>query len=216
MLKFLRGLSRKKPDAATPSSVLWSLQSSLFKLSKKDAFTIGNAVDNVLIVGGIGSGKTSGSGRTLATSYLSAGFGALVLCVKPEEPELFRQYCALAGRSDDLIEFGPQNDWRFDPLAFELSRAGGGWPHREPCANVLYAVGPGRKGWRPRRREGGRTILRKAVLQLLRNLVDLIVLATGNISVPDLYRLAVSTASSLEQVRSEEWRYPLVLLPLPD
>ena len=47
---------------------------------------------------------------------------------------------------------------------------------------------------------------RKAVLQLLRNLVDLLVLALGTISVPDLYRLAVSTASSLDQARSPEWR----------
>jgi TraM recognition site of TraD and TraG len=32
------------------------------------------------------------------------------------------------------------------------------------------------------------------------------VLATGQVSVPDLYRVAASTATSLEQVRSEEWR----------
>ena len=38
---------------------------------------------------------------------------------------------------------------------------------------------------------------RKAVLQLLRNLVDLVVLATGQISVPDLYRVAVSITSPI-------------------
>src|SRR5580658_486927 len=111
MFQFLRGDSRKKLDAATPAATPWSLQNSLFTLSKKDAFTIGNAVENVLIVGGIGSGKTSASGRTLAMSYLSAGFGALVLCAKPEEPELWRRYAAETGRLNDLIEFGPQNNW---------------------------------------------------------------------------------------------------------
>jgi hypothetical protein len=183
------------------------LQRPLFSLSKKDLFTIGNAVENVLIVGGIGSGKTSASGRTLAMSYLSAGFGALILCVKPEEPELFRRYCALTGRLGDLVEFGPQHDWRFDPLAFELSRAGAGAGHTENLVQMFSALldlgdkDAGRNGGK-----NGEQYWRKAVQQLLRNLVDLLVLGTGQINVPDLYRLAVSTASTLEQVRSEEWR----------
>ena len=88
MFQFLRGRSPKTSPAIT-AAVDWSLQTSLFKLSKRDSFSIGNAVDNVMIVGGIGSGKTSGSGFRLATSYLAASFGALVLCVKPDEPALW-------------------------------------------------------------------------------------------------------------------------------
>ena len=207
MLGFLFGRAQKKPIAAMVAATLWSLLFPLFKLSKKDSFTIGNAVENVLIVGGIGSGKTSASGRTLALSYLLAGFGALILCVKPEEPALWRQYCALTGRLNDLIEFGPQHDWKFDPLAFELSRAGAGAGHTENLVQMFSALLD--LGEKDGGRGGGKEseqYWRKALLQLLRNLGDLIVLATGKISVPDLYRVAVSTASSLEQVRSEEWR----------
>lgn len=207
MLRFLLGRSRKKPEAVIPAADLWSLQNPLFKLSKKDSFTIGNAVENVLIGGGIGSGKTSASGRTLAMSYLSAGFGALVLCAKPEEPHLWRRYAELTGRVNDLIEFGPQNNFRFDPLAFELSRESAGGGHTENLVQLFSALLD--LGEKDGGRGGGKNseqYWRKAVLQLLRNLVDLIVLATGQISVPDLYRLAVSTASSLEQVRSDEWR----------
>jgi hypothetical protein len=204
LLLRLFGLSRKKLDAAAAP---WSLQNPLFKLSKADSFSIGNAVENVLIVGGIGSGKTSASGRTLAKSYLSNGFGALVLCAKPEEPALWRQYAAETGRLNDLIEFGPQNDWRFDPLAFSLSRGGAGGGHTENLVQMFSALlDLGEKdGGRGGGKEGEQ-YWRKAVLQLLRNLVDLIVLATGTISVPDLYRIAVSVATSLEQVKSEEWR----------
>src|ERR1700728_2681907 len=104
MLRFLFGRGRKKPDAVTMASNLWSLQHPLFKLSKKNSFDISTAVQNVLIVGGSGSGKTSASGRTLALSYLAAGFGALILCVKPEDPELWRHYCAVTGRLNDFIE----------------------------------------------------------------------------------------------------------------
>jgi hypothetical protein len=207
MLRFLQRSFRKKlADAPIPDS--WPLQHSLVKLSKRDCFTLGNAVENVLIVGGIGSGKTTGSGRALALSYLSAGFGALILCVKPEEPALFRRYCAMTGRLNDLIEFGPNgSNWRFDPLAFELSREGAGAGHLENLVQMFSALLD--LGEKDGGRGGGKEsepYWRKAVLQLLRNLIDLIVLATGQISVPDLYRLAISVASSLEQVRSEEWR----------
>jgi polynucleotide 5'-kinase involved in rRNA processing len=47
-------------------------------LSQKDSSAIGNADENVLIVGRVGSGKTSGSGSYLALKYLEAGFGAIM------------------------------------------------------------------------------------------------------------------------------------------
>jgi hypothetical protein len=201
---------RKAPRQLTPATTivaLWCLTKSLLSLSKKDDFTIGNAVENVLIAGGIGSGKTSASGRALAMALLTNGFGGLILCAKPEEPELWRRYCEQCGRLQDLIEFGPQHPWRFDPLAFELSRCGVGGGHTENLVQMFSAIlDLGEKdGGRGGGKEGEQ-YWRKAVLQLLRNLIDLIVLATGQISIPDLYRLAVSTASSLEQVRSEEWK----------
>jgi hypothetical protein len=207
MFQFLRGRKRRTLNEATTAVILWSLHQSLFKLSKKDEFTIGNAVENVLIAGGLGSGKTSASGRALALSYLTAGFGALILCAKPEEPQLWRRYCELTGRLNDLIEFGPQNNFRFDPLAFELSRQGAGGGHTENLVQLFSALLD--LGDKDGGRGGGKDseqYWRKAVLQLLRNMVDLVVLATGQISVPDLYRVAVSTASSLEQVRSDEWK----------
>ena len=36
-----------------------------------------DAFEGTMVFGGTGSGKTSGSGKTLATSLLSAGFGLL-------------------------------------------------------------------------------------------------------------------------------------------
>ena len=42
--------------------------------------------------------------------------------------------------------------------------------------------------------------------QLMRNLVDLLVLAKGSLSIPDLYRLIVSAPTSLEEARSPEWK----------
>ena len=42
------------------------------------------------ITGGIGSGKSSGSGRMLALSYLKNGFGGVVLTGKIDEVNFWR------------------------------------------------------------------------------------------------------------------------------
>jgi len=51
----------------------------------KGVFTARMAVEGCAIFGGIGSGKTSGSGRMLALKYLAAGWGGLILTVKKDE-----------------------------------------------------------------------------------------------------------------------------------
>src|ERR1017187_3883532 len=68
-----------------------------------DIWRIKDACEGTMIFGGTGSGKTSGSGRALATSFLAAGFGGLVLCAKPDEPALWRSYAAETGRETDLL-----------------------------------------------------------------------------------------------------------------
>lgn len=82
-------------------------------------WTIGNAVEGVQIFGGIGSGKTSGSGRMIALKYLNAGFGGLVLTVKPDEKDVWEEYCALTGRSNDLIIVEPGQENYFNFVDYE-------------------------------------------------------------------------------------------------
>ncbi|MGK4567328.1 type IV secretory system conjugative DNA transfer family protein [Flavobacterium sp. 3HN19-14] len=101
----------------------FDLDRPLLNLSGKDVhgrnWTIGDAVEGVQIFGGIGSGKTSGSGRTLALKYLQAGFGGLVLTVKTDEKELWEKYCIEAGRMNDLIIVDPKGNNFYNLLDFE-------------------------------------------------------------------------------------------------
>src|SRR5277367_787543 len=60
-------------------------------------FTIGDALAGCCVMGGTGSGKTSGPGTLLALSYLEAGFGGLVLCAKKDERRHFEELARLAG-----------------------------------------------------------------------------------------------------------------------
>jgi hypothetical protein len=185
----------------------WTLSSPLLNFSRHDTMTIGRAVEGILILGATGSGKSSGSGRAIALSFLQAGFGGLVLCAKSEERRVWESYCREAGRLKDLVIFGPDQSWRFNFIEYELNRKGSGAGLTENLINLFATVleiaerNTGQGGGRED--EG---YWRRANRQLNRNLVDLLILAKGHISIPDLYRLAVSAPTSMEQVRSDEWK----------
>lgn len=211
MLKYLwpwsksDGSSPPPPLPDRPSDPSWPLSDVLVSFSRHDHLTVGRAVEGVLILGATGSGKSSGSGRTIAMSYLYTGWGGLVLCAKPDERRTWERYCEAAGRTDDLIIFGPDRPWRFNFLDYELNRSGAGAGLTENLVNLFSSVlevaerNSGQSGG------GDEGYWRRANRQLVRNLIELLALAKGRVSIPDLYRLAVSAPTSLEQVRSPEW-----------
>jgi TraM recognition site of TraD and TraG len=98
------------------------LDTPLLKLSPTDSYSLRDSFDGTHCFGGIGSGKTSGFGQTLAGAFLRAGMGGLVLCAKPEEAELWREYVKKHGRQDSLIEFDATQGYNF--IEAELSRHG--------------------------------------------------------------------------------------------
>lgn len=105
---------------------LYKPTSPLLKLSQRDAWTLDDAYMGTFIVGGTGSGKSSGSGRSLAHAYLRAGFGGLVLCAKPDEAKVWQRYCKETGRANSLVMLGGSSRHRFNFLEYELARIDGG------------------------------------------------------------------------------------------
>src|SRR5580698_1197535 len=103
-------------------SYVSDLDTPLLRLSGQDYFTLRDACQGVHVFGGIGSGKTSGSGKALAGAYLRAGMGGLVLCAKPEEVDLWLSYCKANGRADSVVLFDETHGFNF--IAYELSRLG--------------------------------------------------------------------------------------------
>ena len=102
--------------------------------------TIRHACEGVQIFGGIGSGKTSGSGAALAKSFLRAGFGGLVLCAKKDELETWQRYARETNREQSVLVFDASGEWRFPFLQYEVSRQGEGAGYTENLVRLFTTV----------------------------------------------------------------------------
>lgn len=116
------------PPETPQFSPFKDLEYPLLQLSENpvDRWTIADAVRGTQIFGGIGSGKSSGSGKTLALRFLESGFGGLVLCGKPDEKDNWLEYASKAKREDDIIIFSKNSGHEFNPLQYEIEREGEG------------------------------------------------------------------------------------------
>lgn len=123
------------------SQVLYQFAAANGKASPIDSWRLEDCVRGVQIFGGIGSGKSSGSGRNLALTFLRNGFGGIVLTGKVDEKDVWIRYAKETGREDDLVIFESGSPYKFNPLAYELSRdesEGGG--QTDNLVNLFMAI----------------------------------------------------------------------------
>lgn len=156
----------------------------------RDRFTIRHAVEGVQVFGGIGSGKSSGSGYLLATKYLAAGFGGLVLTAKPDELKIWKTYCRQAGRERDLVVIEPGGA-RFNVLDYASGYGSGELTPTTNIVEVLQTViqaGAAQDSGR-----GDDAFWRDSFDLLLNNVIDLCKLAYGRVSAQDLHDIVQNT-----------------------
>lgn len=161
-----------------------------FDASKKEPWLVRDAVRGVQIFGGIGSGKTSGSGKWIAQSFLQNGFGGIVLCGKPDEASEWKRYASTYGRSDDLIIFDEHSEWQFNPFQYEMTRDGQGAGETMNIVNLfmnIYRMGQRLSG-------GGESqeserFWEGALRRCMNRLVDLLKLANEELSVFNMAEL---------------------------
>jgi len=184
----------------------YDLDQVLYTFNGKHPFTTRQACEGVQIFGGIGSGKTSGSGAALAKSYLRAGFGGLVLCAKKDELDTWKRYAQETGRSDSLLIFDASGKYRFPFLQYEVEREGEGAGYTENLVRLfmtVYETISRRSG------AGGDPYWQSAMQQLMRNCIDLCMIARGEVSVPLMHDVVRTAPQSPEQIneQNEEGRY---------
>ena len=142
--KFRRWLSM--PDTSSigefspseSSQTEFPLDDTLVNFSPVDAWTIRDSHAGCQILGTIGSGKSSGSGATIARAMLQKGFGGLVLCAKVDEYENWKRYCEQTGRLDSLLRFSAEEKkYKLNFLNYELNRVGRGAGLTENLVNLF-------------------------------------------------------------------------------
>jgi len=168
-----------------------------------DLWRIKDACEGTVIFGGTGSGKTSGSGRALAKSFLAAGFGGLVLCAKADEPGLWRRYACETSRESDLVMFGADRRG-FNFMRYESLRSGAGAGLTENLVNLFMEVASIGSG--DARSRGGDPFWERAMRSLVRNCVDLLSMAGEPVSLHAMFDVIRSAPGDAASASSADWR----------
>lgn len=153
-------------------------------------WTIRDSFEGTQIFGGIGSGKTSGSGRTFAIGFLKKGYGGLVLTAKNEEKDLWIGYCKATNRSDDLIIVEPGSEYYFNFLQYEAQHSSPQFPVSQNIVQVLKTVI--RASEEKNSGTSDDPFWETALDMLIYNCVELSLLAFGTVTVETLNTLALS------------------------
>jgi len=182
----------------------WNLDRPLLRLSSVDALTLGQLMQGVLVLGATGCGKSTGSLYALAMTFLAAGFGGLVLTVKPDEAAIWKRYAARLGREQDLIVVSPGGPFKCNLLKYECERPGPGKAQTENLYRLLSSLSELNE-----RGQGGsqnESYWRNAQAQLLRNTIEICKAAYGTVSIGDIHELIRTAPQSPADLESDRWR----------
>lgn len=171
----------------------FDLDTILMQFAEKNSvsdFTIRDAVTGIQIFGGIGSGKSTGSGCTLALKFLSKNFGGLVLTCKEEEVKIWKEYCRITKRESDLIIVEPGSKYYFNFLEYESQNLLNGISLTDNLLQVMKTVI--RAG---EEKSGGKSddpFWEVSLDLLIDNVLSLCQLAFGKITIQQVYAIALS------------------------
>lgn len=183
---------------------LFPLSQEIYHFNGAEPFTIGDACEGVQIFGGIGSGKTSGSGEHLARAYLNAGFGGLVLCAKKDALDDWLGYLEATNRSSHKLILDISGKFVFPFLQYEVERQGEGAGYTENLvrlfSTVYEAISRSKSGG------GSDPYWERAMQQLLRNAIDLCLLVKGTVTPDLIQQVIVSAPKSISELDDAKWK----------
>jgi len=173
-----------------------------------DELTIGNLCEGIVIFGGVGSGKTSGSGNSLANEFMRSDFGGLVLCAKNDEADRWLKLAKDHGRGDDVILFSSRSPHYFNFLDYECKREGLGAGQTENLVGLFLTIMEATK-----QGEGSSDqFFQDSAKDLMRNAIDLARLAGELISVGEIGDIINSAPMTAEQAKAPDLSKRCILL----
>lgn len=179
-----------------------SLDTSLLRLSANDKFTVRDACENVLVVGGIGSGKTSGPGRTIRRAIFRAGAGLLCLVNKPDEVQACLEDAKATGRLASVIRVDETHGFNF--IQHEISRHGLAGINTviEFLMKVTQIVANATQD----RGKASDSFWIDSKRQVLRNAVPVLYAADGTVEINKIILMLQSAPRSADEFHNEEWQ----------
>lgn len=200
----VRGALKRMLSIQRPALAGDDLDEVLCSWSKDDLLTVRDLLNGgVSIMGRVGSGKTSGSGKWLGEALVRfPRSGGLILCAKPaEDKSMWQRIFAEAGRGDDLLIFEPGGKLQLNFLDY-VHQMGGDTREITKCVTTIGETlrssdtnsGENSQFWE---REQSRMIY---------NAVEIVKLASGRVTAPDLHRFITTAASSPAEITSDRWQ----------
>lgn len=178
------------------------LDYELCRWTDNDPVRIRDLARHVLVLGSTGSGKTSGSGRWLGRAIVNCRQTCgLILCAKPEDKAMWQKIFAEAGRECDLLVFEPGGPLRFNFLDY-VQKSGGDTRQITQC---ITSIGQTLRSRGTGGREDGQ-FWEQQQERMLYCAVEVLRLALGRVTAPDLLRFITTAAATPEELRDERWQ----------
>jgi len=179
------------------------LDTPLLHWSNTDPFRVRDLLNGgVCITGRSGSGKTSSSGKEIGQAILGyPKTGGLILAAKPEDLFMWQAMFEKAGRSEDLLVFGPDSPNRFNFLGYVVAMGG----HTRDVTRCITVIG---ETMRASDIKGGENadFFEKAQERTIYNAVEIVRLATGSVSAQAIQRFITDAPMSPGQLSSPRWQ----------
>lgn len=179
------------------------LDTELLRFGHRDPWRIRDACENTMIVGGVGSGKSSGSGNSIARAFLKAGMGGLVLCAKSNEADRWEKLCRATGRSASLVRFDASGTHRLNIMDYTAATMGRDGFDQNLSAALLAAAEASRI------LKGGagddNSFFRDASEELLLHTLPFLKVTQSRIRLADVMQFVDSAPQTVEEAQDVDW-----------
>ncbi|WP_457128735.1 type IV secretory system conjugative DNA transfer family protein [Mucilaginibacter sp. HD30] len=130
--------------------------------------------------------------------------GGLVLCAKKDVLDDWLRYARETGRAEQVLVFDASGDFVFPFLQYEIEREGEGAGYTDNLVRLFTTVYEAID--RSVKSEGADPYWERAMQQLLRNTIDLCMIARGTVSVPMIHDVILSAPLSVTQIDTQDWK----------
>ena len=178
----------------------FDLDKPFVQLSEHDCLTHRDAMQAFLATGGVGGGKSSGSGAALLRAYMRHQYGMLCLTVKPEETAEIEAIAEQMGRAGDIVKISPESGFSHDPfLAENLRELGAETQTLVKLYSRLVEIVNGKQTSSDSFWQNSRDTMLSAAIIALK-------CADIPVSIEQIYKLIITAPTTLQAFHSSEFQ----------